>query len=106
MCARRFLFVIFILTLLVVAAAFAIFEWGGNVLLRQATPRGHFEAAEAGSSPDYANFDSWIARPGIGDDPSNWLPEGVARAGAPARRHWRRRPPLTCARRFASSSAV
>ncbi|HEX4762249.1 MAG TPA: DUF3089 domain-containing protein [Sphingomicrobium sp.] len=82
MCARRFLFVIFVLTLLAVAAAFAMFEWGGNVLLQQATPRGHFEAAEAGSSPDYANFDSWIARPGIADDPSNWLPEGVARAGA------------------------
>ena len=81
MCARRFLFVIFILTLLVVAAAFAIFEWGGNVLLRQATPRGHFEAAKAGSGPDYSRFDSWIARPGIADDPSLWLPEGIAPAG-------------------------
>ena len=82
MCARRFLFVIFVLTLLAVGAAFAMFEWGGNVLLQQATAMGHLDAAEAGSSPDYANFDSWIARPGIADDPSNWLPEGVARAGA------------------------
>jgi hypothetical protein len=81
MCARRFLLVIFILTLLAVAAAFAIFEWGGNVLLQQATPRGHFQASEAGSGPDYAKLDSWIARPGIPNDPSDWLPDGVAREG-------------------------
>ena len=82
MCARRFLVVIFILTLLAVAAAFAIFEWGGNVLLQQATPRGHFQAAKAGSGPHYAKLDSWIARPGIASDPSDWLPDGVLRESA------------------------
>jgi len=76
MCARRFLMVVFVLTLLVVAAAFAIYQWGGNVLLRSATPRGHFEAAAAGGPPDYSKNASWVSHPGIADDPSHWAPEG------------------------------
>jgi len=80
MCARRFLIFIFVMTLLVVAGAFAIFQFGGNVLLRSATPTGHFEAAKAGSGPDYARADAWLARPDIPDNPSQWLPDGVAAA--------------------------
>src|SRR4051794_34665819 len=78
MCARRFLIVIFVLILLVVAAAFAIFQFGGRVLIKSAVPRGHFEAAAAGSGPDYTKAESWIARPGTNDDPSKWLPDGMA----------------------------
>jgi pimeloyl-ACP methyl ester carboxylesterase len=85
MCARRFLIAVFILTLIVVAAAFAIFQWGGNVLLKQATPKGHFEAAEAGGGPDYSKESSWVARPGMTNDPALWLPGGVtASAGGAA----------------------
>ena len=75
MCARRFLGFIFILTLLFVAGAFAIYQWGGNVLLKSATPQGHFEAAAAGSGPDYSNLSNWIARPEAANDPSTWLPD-------------------------------
>jgi len=82
MCARRFLIAVFILTLIVVAAAFAIFQFGGNVLLKQATPQGHFEAAEAGGGPDYAQASSWISRPGLANDPALWVPDGVARSNA------------------------
>jgi hypothetical protein len=81
MCARRFLMAVFVLTLLVVAVAFAIYQWGGEVLLSQATPKGHFEAARAGGAPDYAQPSSWLARPGMADDPSHWLPAGFG-AGA------------------------
>jgi hypothetical protein len=81
MCARRFLIAVFILTLLVVAAGFAIYQWGGNVLLKQATPRGHFEAAKAGGGPDYTRADAWISRPGLTNDPSQWLPGGAASSG-------------------------
>jgi len=80
MCARRFLMAIFVLTLIVVAGAFAIFQWGGNVLLKQATPKGHFEAAQAGGGPDYTQASSWVARPGMSDDPAEWLPDGVTQA--------------------------
>ena len=77
MCARRFLIAIFVLTLLVVAGAFAVFQWGGQLLVRSATPKGHFEAQEAGAGTDYALPASWIARPGLPNDPSQWLPDGA-----------------------------
>ena len=78
MCARRFLGVIVFLTLLVVAASFAIYQWGSNVLVRQATPDGHFEASAAGDEPDYTKPAGWLARPGLPDNPSLWLPRGAA----------------------------
>ena len=81
MCARRFLGIIFFMTLLIVAAAFAIYQWGGNVLLKEATPKGHFEPEKAGSGPSYAETSSWIARPGKTDDPSHWLPSNGASDG-------------------------
>jgi hypothetical protein len=76
MCARRFLAVIFVLTLLVVAGAFAIFQWGNEILIRQSVPSGKFEApAEAG--PDYAAIGQWIARPDmvIRSNPAAWRPD-------------------------------
>ena len=78
MCARRFLAVIFILTLIVVALAFAYWEWGSRALISQATPKGHFEAAEAGDGPDYSQVSNWVARPGMTDDPALWLPDGMS----------------------------
>ena len=77
MCARRFLMFVFVVTLLVVAGAFAIYQYGGRLLIREAVPRGHFEAAKAGGGPDYARAASWIARPGASRDPSIWLPAGL-----------------------------
>ena len=78
MCARRFLAIIFMLILLVVVGSFAIYQWGGNVLLSHATPKGRFEAAKAGAGPDYANSDNWLARPDIPANPAGWLPQGAA----------------------------
>jgi hypothetical protein len=79
MCARRFLLAITILTLVVVAGAFAIYQFGGSVLLRSATPKGHFQAAKAGNGPDYSKADAWIARPDIPRNAADWLPGGVPR---------------------------
>ena len=70
MFARRFLGCIFILTLLAVAAGFAIYQWGGRALLSQSVPEGHFEAKQAGGGPDYTQASSWISRPGMPNDPS------------------------------------
>jgi hypothetical protein len=83
MCARRFLMVMFVLTLLVVAGAFAIFQYGDRALIKSAVPKGHFEAAKADGAPDYTQYSSWVARPGQSNDPSSWLPDGMtsARAG-------------------------
>jgi Protein of unknown function (DUF3089) len=82
MCARRFLIIVTVLTLLAVAGAFAFFQWGGRVLINQAVPQGHFEAAEAGGGPDYSRGESWLARPDKRDDASRWRPGGVAETPA------------------------
>jgi hypothetical protein len=78
MYARRFLGCVFVVTLLAVAGAFAIYQWGGQMLVSQAVPRGHFEPAKAGGAPDYAQTSSWVARPDIAGNPSLWLPTGAA----------------------------
>lgn len=77
MYARRFLGCVFVLTLLAVAGAFAIYQWGGQVLISQAVPKGHFEPAKAGGAPDYTKATSWVARPDVGGSSSEWLPSGV-----------------------------
>lgn len=79
MCARRFLLVIFWLTLIVVAGAFAIYQFGGSVLIDQTIPKGHFVAPPTTVAPDYADDTSWLAKPGLPNDPSSWLPVGVGR---------------------------
>src|SRR5207244_717531 len=64
------------------------YQWGGQALIRQAVPKGHFAAAPAGSGPDYALSISWIARPGLADNPAIWSPgngrppDSVTRIGA------------------------
>jgi hypothetical protein len=78
MYARRFLGCIFVLTLLAVAGAFAMYQWGGRVLVEQAVPKGHFEAVKAGAGPDYSQASSWIARPDLPDDSSRWRPSNDA----------------------------
>jgi hypothetical protein len=87
MCARRFLFLVFILTLLAVGGAFAIFQFGDRVLIRSATPKGHFTAPPPASGADYASADSWLARPGLPDDPSQWRPNEDARPLVPKPAH-------------------
>jgi len=77
MCARRFLMLIFILTLIFVGGAFALYQWGGEALVRMATPTGHYHAPTEGSDPDYSKPENWIARPDIAGNPSKWLPEGA-----------------------------
>src|SRR4051812_28343601 len=79
MCARRFLTIIFVLTLIFVAGAFAIYQWGSRFLINEGIPEGHFEPAKAGIGADYTNNDAWIAHPST-DSPGNpveWTPTGV-----------------------------
>jgi hypothetical protein len=87
MCARRFLFLIFFLTLIVVGGAFAIFQFGNRALTRVATPQGHYAPPPAQSGPDYAEAANWVARPDLRpeDNPALWTPTGLE-SPAPARR--------------------
>jgi hypothetical protein len=79
MCARRFLIVVTILTLLVVGAAFAIFQFGGSVLRQSFTPQGHYAPPPPRTGPHYAAASAWIARPGLESNPAEWVPPGVDR---------------------------
>ena len=88
MCARRFLMLIFILTLIFVGGAFALYQWGGDVLLKSATPRGHFVAAEAGAGPDFSKVENWFARPDIPGNPATWTPERYLNAPSNSPNHY------------------
>lgn len=77
MYVRRFLGCIMVLTLIAVGGAFLLYLWGGEVLVRMATPSGHYQEPPKGSGPDYRKAQNWIARPGMAEDPSDWLPGGA-----------------------------
>jgi hypothetical protein len=79
MCARRFLIAITILTLLIVAGAFAVYQFGSGVLRHEFTPKGHYTPPPPRSGPDYSDLNSWIARPDIPHNAAQWLPDGVSR---------------------------
>ncbi len=76
MCARRFLIVIFVLTLLVVAGSFAVYQYGNAVLRKQAMPTGKFEAPPPQSGPDYVQTENWLQLPDtVPPGPAEWLPK-------------------------------
>jgi hypothetical protein len=68
---------IVIVTLIFVGGAFALYQWGGEVLLKSATPVGHYQTPPKGSGPDYSKDENWLAKPGLTDDPSGWVPDGA-----------------------------
>jgi len=87
MCARRFLIVVVFLTLLAVAGAFAMFQFGDRILFKSTIPKGHYVAPPPSSGPDYADDSSWIAKPGLADDPSLWRPTDDPRPMVPKPAH-------------------
>jgi hypothetical protein len=77
MCARRFLTLVFILTLIFVGGALALYQWGDQVLVRMATPRGHYRQPPKSSDPDYRNIGDWADWPDpVHGSTSLWLPGG------------------------------
>jgi hypothetical protein len=77
-CATRFLWLVAIVTFLVIAGWIA-YAAMAPVLIRWATvPTTDF--IEVPKAPDvtYADAQLWIARPDIANNPSLWLPQGVA----------------------------
>jgi hypothetical protein len=83
MLARRFLWIIAILIMLVIAAALAYRIFGDQLMRAALVPSAPFVAPPASAAPDYALAQNWAARPDLAADPSRWTPAGFAAAPRP-----------------------
>ncbi|MBV9932052.1 MAG: DUF3089 domain-containing protein [Alphaproteobacteria bacterium] len=81
--ARRFLWIVAILTMVFMTGALAYRLFQVQLMKLAMVPDAHFEGA-AGAPLAYADAATWIARPDIANNPSLWRPAGVA-PGGPAR---------------------
>jgi hypothetical protein len=80
MLARRFLYAIAGLVLLVLAGAIAWNLFQDSILRAVFVPNVAFSAPAAGAGPDYARPESWLARPDLARDPSRWTPPGLPKS--------------------------
>ena len=76
MLARRFLWIVAGLIVLVLAGALAYRLLEDRLFKLALVPTVTFDAADARGGADYGRPGSWIARPGLSNDPSGWLPTG------------------------------
>ena len=76
MFARRFLYVIAVLIGLVLIAGLTWSLFQDRLMRMAFVPNGAFVALPDSTAPDYAKPASWLARPGIADDPSLYAPAG------------------------------
>lgn len=77
MLARRFLWIVAGLVVLVVAGAVAYRIFERQLLEIAMVPTVEFkEPPSTAPGPDYSRADMWIARPDIADNPALWLPTG------------------------------
>jgi hypothetical protein len=83
MLARRFLWVVAGLTMLVVAAALVYRLFGAELMRFTMVPSAAFEGGGAPAPRAYADKRLWIARPDLPNSPGLWLPTGLKREGAP-----------------------
>lgn len=74
--ARRFLWVIAIIIMIVLAAAFAYALFAPQLLRLALVPSAAFSSTDAGPRPDYARLSGWAAHPGLKTDAARWTPAG------------------------------
>lgn len=76
--ARRFLWVVAGIIVLVLVGAFAYRLWGNDLVRTAMVPTVAFEPkAVPKAGPSYDDEAMWISRPGKADDPALWLPSGM-----------------------------
>jgi len=76
--ARKFLYMIAGLTVLVLAAMLALRLWSSELTEFAFVPEGEFTPRPKAETGAYAGYDRWIARPGMGaNDPAMWTPAGL-----------------------------
>lgn len=82
--ARKFLYIVAVLVVLVIAGLIALRFWAEELTEFTFVPTAQFTPQPALAADVYENPAMWISRPGIGaKDPAHWLPAGVKRAEAP-----------------------
>jgi hypothetical protein len=87
MFARRFLYVIAILIVLVLGIGLTWSLMQDRLLRMALMPKVAFVPLPDTTAPDYAKPEAWIARPDLADDPSRWLPPGFKTGDKEAGRH-------------------
>jgi hypothetical protein len=83
MLARRFLWVVAGLTMLVMAAALLYRLFGTELMRFAMVPRSAFEGGPPPAARAYADRRLWIARPDLPNSPGLWMPKGLKREGTP-----------------------
>jgi hypothetical protein len=81
MLARRFLWVVAGLVVLVLIGALAMRLFGTEFMRLTMVPGSAFEGGPAAVTSVYERPRMWIARPDVPNNPSLWTPPGVARSG-------------------------
>ena len=76
--ARRFLWVVAGLVVLMLMAALGYRLFGTELMRMAMVPTAKFESAPPAAEGAYAKAEMWISRPGVADDPSLWAPDGAA----------------------------
>ena len=83
MLARRFLWIIATIIILVIAAAVAYRLFSRQLLAAALVPSVSFAASKVEPAPDYRQLAAWDANPGLPSNPARWTPPGVAVAAHP-----------------------
>ena len=82
MAANRFLWIVAILTMLVIAGAFAYRVFERQLMRAALVPTVEFAQSPTAPDPIYGNPDGWLAHPQIPNNPARWAPEGFRPAFA------------------------
>ena len=83
MLARRFLYIVAAVIVLVLAGAFAWRLFGPELLRAALVPSVEFAASPQDGRPDYAQVTGWDAHPDIANNPARWTPAGYKPAPKP-----------------------
>jgi pimeloyl-ACP methyl ester carboxylesterase len=85
MLARRFLWIVAGITILVIVGAILYRIFAVELMRFVMVPKVEYSEVPLKAGSTYADRDMWIARPDIPNNPSQWLPPGVERGSAAPR---------------------
>ena len=75
--ARKFLYFMVLLVVMIIAALLALRIWSTELTRFAFVPRGPFETLQPLPAGAYADPKMWVSRPGMPNDPAQYLPEGA-----------------------------